>query len=131
MRIEQLCRLGHEMHAGENDHIRFHFHRLAGKGKAVADDIGDAVEDFRCLVIMGEDDRVSLALQLEDRIHIVLKAHPFGLGNDAGDAIIKACGGYLFVHGALPFILSLSISMAKRYSHCEHMSIAGEGQFCT
>ena len=63
LRIEQLRRLGHEMHAGQHDDVRFGRHRLAGERQAVADDIGDAVEDLRRLIIVRQDDGVSLPLQ--------------------------------------------------------------------
>lgn len=59
---EQLRRLGHEVHAGKHDDIRFGRHRLAGKRQAVADDVCDAVEDLRRLVVVRQDDGVSLLL---------------------------------------------------------------------
>ena len=62
-RVQQLGGLGHEMHAGQHDHIGIHAHRLARQRQAVAHDIGDAMENFRRLVIMRQDHRVALALQ--------------------------------------------------------------------
>ncbi len=41
--------------------------RLARQRQAVADDVADRVEDVRRLVVVRQDDRVPLALQLEDR----------------------------------------------------------------
>ena len=63
LRIEQLRRLGHEMDAGEHDDIGLDLGRLAGERQAVADDVGDAVEDLRRLVIMRQDHRVARLLQ--------------------------------------------------------------------
>ena len=61
--IEQFRGLGHEMHAGQNDDVGIDVHRLARKGQAVADDVGDAVENLRRLIIMRQDDRVAAAFQ--------------------------------------------------------------------
>ena len=40
--IEELGRLGHEVHAGQHDHLGVDLHRLAGQREAVADDVGHA-----------------------------------------------------------------------------------------
>jgi hypothetical protein len=47
------------MHAGQHDHIRFDVDRLARQRQTVADDIRDAMKDFRSLVVVGEDDRIA------------------------------------------------------------------------
>ena len=59
---EDLCRLGHEAHAAEGDHIGIGRGRLARQIEAVADEIGEVL-DLGFLVVMGEDDGVALALQ--------------------------------------------------------------------
>ena len=61
--IEELGGLGHEVHAGQHDHLGIDRHGLAGQRQAVADDVGDAVEDLRRLVVVRQDDGVPLALQ--------------------------------------------------------------------
>ncbi len=48
------------MHTGQHDHIGIDFRSLARQGKAVADDIGHAMEDFRGLVIMRQNDGIAL-----------------------------------------------------------------------
>ena len=51
--------------------------RLARQRQAVADDVGDAVEDLRRLVVVRQDDGVALALQLEDGGDVVGERRPF------------------------------------------------------
>ncbi len=87
--VQQLCGFGHEMHAGEDDDIGVHAHGFAGQSQAVAYDIGDAMEDFRGLVIMRQDDRVALALEAVDGLDIAGENLPFGGRDDAGDVLIK------------------------------------------
>ena len=61
--IEELGGLGHEVDAGQHDHLGIDLHGFAGERQAVADDVGHAVEDLRRLVVVGEDDGVALALE--------------------------------------------------------------------
>ena len=97
MRIEQLGRLGHEMHAGQHDDIRFDRHRLAGKREAVADDVGDAVEDLRRLVVVRQDDGIALALEREDGIDVVRECRPLDGRDDPLHTVVKGRRGQ--VHG--------------------------------
>ena len=55
------------MHPGEDDHVGVGARRLAGQRETVADDVADGVEDVGGLVVVRQDDRVLLALQLQDR----------------------------------------------------------------
>ena len=55
--------------------------------------IGDTVEEFRGLVIMGEDDGVALALQLVDGFDIGRVERPLDGGNDIAHALIDRCSG--------------------------------------
>ena len=75
-RIEQLGGLGHEVDAGEHDDVGIDLGGFARQQQAVADDVGDAVEDLRRLVIMRQDDGVALALQFEDGVDIVGEGRP-------------------------------------------------------
>ena len=59
------------MDAGQHDHVGIGARRLARQCQAVADDIGDRVEDVRGLIVVRQDDRVALALEPEDRGDIV------------------------------------------------------------
>ncbi len=108
-RIEQLGSLGHEMHAGQHDDVGVHIDRLAGERQAVADDIGDAVEDLRRLIIVREDDGIAALFQFENRLDIILKHHPFGFRDNAADTIIEGRCGYGEVHDRLLIILNMSI----------------------
>jgi len=65
------------MDAGQDDHVGVGAHRLAGQRQAVADDVGNRVKDVGGLVVVGQDDRVALALQPEDRGNVVGQERPF------------------------------------------------------
>ena len=69
------------MHASEHNHVGFYLHRLAGQREAVANDIGDAVEDLRRLIVMCKNDRVASLLQRNDRINVVGESGPFDRGD--------------------------------------------------
>ncbi len=62
-RIDDLGRLGHEMNAAKQNDVRIRFRRLITQAQRVADKIGHVLE-FRDLVVVGQDNCVSLALQL-------------------------------------------------------------------
>ena len=85
--VEQLRRLGHEMDAGEHDHRGIRPHRLARQRQAVADDVGDAMEDLRRLIVVREDDGVALALQGENCVDVRGEDRPFGQRDDAFHAL--------------------------------------------
>ena len=63
--------------------------RLAGQRQAVADDVADRVEDVRRLVVVRQDDRVPLALQLEDRGDVVGQDRPFERRHVAFDPAVE------------------------------------------
>ena len=65
------------MDAGQHDHVGIGARRLARQRQAVADDVGDGVEDLGRLVVMRQDDRVALALEAQDRGDIVGQHRPF------------------------------------------------------
>ena len=87
--IEELRRLGHEMHARHDDDARVALGRLARERQAVADHVGNAMEDLWRLVVVREDDRVALALEPEDRLDVRLEGRPFERRNDAAHALIE------------------------------------------
>jgi hypothetical protein len=64
--------------------------RLARERQAVANRVGDAMEDLRRLVVMREDDRVALLLEGEDRLDVGLEDGPFDRRDDAAHALIEA-----------------------------------------
>ena len=90
--IEDLRGLGHEMHAALHDDVGVDLAGLARKLQRVADEIGDAIVDFRRLVIVREDDGVALFLQRVDRLHIGRKDRPFDRRHDGLDALVKVRG---------------------------------------
>ncbi len=65
-RVQQFGGLRHELHTGENDRLCLGLGRFAGERQAVADDVGDAMEDFGRLIIVRENDGVASALQIEN-----------------------------------------------------------------
>ena len=91
-RVQQLGRLGHEVHAGQHDDVGIDLGGFARQQQAVADDVGDAVEDFRRLVVVREDDGVAASLQLEDGVDVVGEGGPFGRRDDPLDPVIERCG---------------------------------------
>ena len=80
------------MHAGEHDHVGLGFHRHPRQRQAVADQVGDAMEDFRRLVIMRENDRIAAPLQRGDRLDVAGESGPFDRRDDAAHAIVKRVG---------------------------------------
>ena len=74
--IEQLCRLGHEVNAGEHDDVGIDLGGFAGEQQAVADDIGDAMKDLRRLVVVRQHHGVAPALQFEDGVDVVGEGRP-------------------------------------------------------
>src|SRR5258708_39454990 len=80
------------MHAGEDDDFGVDLHRLARQRQAVADDVGDAVEDLRRLVVVGEDDGVARALQLEDGVDVAGEDWPLDRRDGVFSALIEGRG---------------------------------------
>ena len=56
---QDLRRLRHEVDAGQHDDVGVGLRPLLGQGQRVAHDVGDAVEDLRRLVVVGQDDGVA------------------------------------------------------------------------
>ena len=110
------------MHAGQHDDIGIDCHRLAGERQAVADDVGDAVEDLRRLVVVRQDDGIALPLQIEDGVDIIGEGRPFDGRDDPPHAVIergRARGGDRHGPNYSPneynwHILILSIRNVKR-----------------
>ena len=103
------------MHAGQQDHLGIHFYRFARQGQAVADDVRDAVENFRRLVVVRQDHRVALVLEVQDGVDVVGEDRPLdgGDGTTVLDALVErggACqgGGWRTWQG-LPRLLICSI----------------------
>ena len=83
------------MHARLDDDLGVGLGRLTGERERIPDEIGDAVEDFRRHVIMGEDDRVALALQRVDGGDIGREHRPFDGRHHGLHPLVKRVGrGY-------------------------------------
>ena len=92
VRVEELRGLCHKMHAALHDDLGVGLGRLAGKLQRVADDIGDAMEDFGRHVVMRQHDRVPRPLQIVDGLDVGRKAGPLDRRDHAGDALIEMRG---------------------------------------
>jgi hypothetical protein len=77
------------MHAGHNNYICVDIHCFAGEGETIANYIGHAVENFGCLIIMGEYNRISLSFEREDGFNISNEARPQDWRNDTLNTRIK------------------------------------------
>ena len=75
-RVQQFRGLGHEMHAGQDDHIRIGGHRFPRKSETVADEIGDAMKNLRRLIIMRKHHRVAGPLQRHDGVDVLRMDRP-------------------------------------------------------
>src|SRR5205823_4164224 len=73
----------HEMYAREHDDLGLCLRGRTSEGQGVADDIGHTVIDLGRLIIMRQHDRVTLALELENRRHVRREERPLHRGNDA------------------------------------------------
>ena len=92
VRAEDFRGLGHEMDAALHDDVGV---RLAGDARElerIPDHVGDAIVDFRRLVIMRQDDGVALLFQVVDRLHIGRVERPFDRRDDRLDLFIEMRG---------------------------------------
>ena len=60
----------------QDDDIGVALGRLARERQAVADHVGHTMEDLRRLVVVREDHRVALALELDDRLDVRREDRP-------------------------------------------------------
>ena len=93
LRAQDLGRLGHEVDAGQDDHVGVGLRALLGERQRVAGDVGDAVEDLRRLVVVGEDDGVALPLQLADRVDVRGVDRPLHVRDDLANPLANGGGG--------------------------------------
>ena len=80
------------MHAALHDHLGGGGGRELGELQTVADIIGDAVINFRRLIVVRQDHRVALALQFVDRLDVRRVEGPFDRRHDLRDALVKMRG---------------------------------------
>ena len=84
--VEELGGLGHEVDAGQDDDVGIGLDGQLRQRQRVAREVGDAVEDLRRLVVVGQDDGVVLLLQLVDRSDVRGVEVPLDLGDDAASS---------------------------------------------
>ena len=89
MRAKQLRGFGHEMHAALNNNIGINERRLLGQIEAIAHHIGHAVINFRRLVIMCQNHRVTLFFQLIYGADIGRVYRPLNFRHDTAHFFIK------------------------------------------
>ncbi len=77
------------MNAGQHDDFGIDPRRLACQREAVANDVGDAMEDLRRLVIMRQDHRIPALLQRLNSVDIGGEDRPLDGGNLMPDLGIK------------------------------------------
>ena len=77
------------MHAALHNHIAFGIGGFNRQLQAVAHHIGNAVKDFRRLIIMRQNHRVFFFFQLVNGLDIGREKRPFDRGDNAFDALIK------------------------------------------
>ena len=76
--------------------------RLARELERVADEIGDAVVDFRRLVVVRQDDGVALLLERVDRLDVGREERPFDRRDDGLDPLIEMRGLALDLRRSIP-----------------------------
>ncbi len=77
------------MNAALDDHIGIHLRRFLRKLQAVACNVAHAVEDFRRLIVMREDDGAALFLQPVDGVDIGREKRPLDGGNDVANLLVE------------------------------------------
>ena len=75
--VQDLRGLGHEVHAGEEDDVGVRLLGFLRELERVAEEVGDVL-DVALLVVVGEQDRVALALEAADLVFEVGRDVPGG-----------------------------------------------------
>jgi hypothetical protein len=65
------------MDARQHNDIGLGTRGLARERQAVADDVGDRVENVRRLIVVRQDDRVALLFEFQDRSDVIGEDRPF------------------------------------------------------
>ena len=86
---------------------------LARELERVADEIGDAVVDFRRLVVVRQDDRVALLLERVDRLDVGREERPLDRRDDGLDPLVEMRG------------LALDLGIPFQRRHRQHAVAAG------
>ena len=78
------------MDAGQDNHIGIGRGGTLRQRQGIPDDVGDAVEDFRRLVVVRQNDGVALAFQTQDGIDLGREDRPFEGRNHALHPLVQA-----------------------------------------
>ena len=87
--IDDLRRLGHEVHAAQHDDVGIRFAGLLRQAQGIPRIVGHAVINLGRLVIVGQDYRVALNLQFIDERDVGGVYRPLDLGNDIPHQFVR------------------------------------------
>jgi len=76
------------MHTALDDHFGIGTGGLLGERERITDEVGDAVEDLRGLVVVRQDDCITGPLELLDRRDQWRMHRPLHFGNDMLDTLV-------------------------------------------
>ena len=79
------------MHAAQDNHVGVRFGGLLGKGKGVTGEVGNTMENFGCLVIVGQDHGMALGFEGFDGRHVRRVHGPLRFENDCLQAFVARC----------------------------------------
>jgi len=79
------------MNARHDDDRRIDGSSLAGEGEGIADEIRDTMIDFRCLIVVRQNDRVALFLRRIDCRNFRGEYGSFNVRKDPIDLRVKRC----------------------------------------
>ena len=101
MLVDDLRGLGHEVHARHDDNVGRGFGREPGQRERVARDVRDAMVDVRRHVVVGQNNRVALLLQLLDLFDQGLEDRDLDVGQNAlevrGGSGLDRCRDHLWL----------------------------------
>ncbi len=89
VRAHKLRCLGHEVDTALHDDVRVRLGCFLGELQAIAQDVAHAVEDFRRHIVVRQNDRVLLALEIADRLDVWRVSRPLERRNNPLDAGIE------------------------------------------
>ena len=77
------------MHAAQHDDLGIGLGSLPGQRQRITREIGDAMEYFRRLVVVAQDDGLALALETQDGIDLGREGRPFECRNHALHPLVQ------------------------------------------
>ena len=92
MRVQDLRRLGHEVDAALDDDVGIHLAGFDRQLQRIAADVGDAMENFRRLIIVRQDHGAARLFQFIDCLDVGRHEGPLDRRDHASDPLIEVCG---------------------------------------